>query len=185
MQPKNNGYLAGILDGDGCISMNIQSHLYWVRGKSYSYVQAYLVISIFQTDERLMKWLMAHYGGSYNKVKPNAKNKLRKPGWRWLPSPGKLLENFLLTIIPHLVLKREQALLALEYVRLGPLKRGPGSNNKDVHAKRQELARRCSKLNQRESPEANTLNDSNEVESKIESELHSDMQSESVVTQNS
>lgn len=179
MQPKNDGYLAAILDGEGCIFMGIQQHPYWKRGKSYSYTQAYLVISIYQTDERLMKWLVSHYGGSYCQTPKKPKEGVRI-GWRWLPSPGKLLEKFLLTVIPHLLLKKDQALLALGYVRLGSLKRGPGNDNSEIHQKRQELARRCSSLNRRESPEANTLNISNEV--KIESELHGDMQSAPMVT---
>ena len=195
MQPKNDGYLAAMLEGEGCIYMGIQNHEYWRRGKSYSYTQAYLVISIYQTDERLMKWLVFHYGGSYCKTPKNPKPGIRI-GWRWLPSPGKQLEKFLLTVLPHMLLKREQALIALEYVRLGALKTGPGSDNKVIHTKRQELARRCSLWNKRESPETNTPNDTtiqNWVSypehcivnvPKIESELHSDMQSASDVNQN-
>lgn len=132
-----------MIDGDGCISIATYVQRIVKNGKTYLYDNTQLAISIFQTDERLMKWLMFHYGGRYHERKPIGN---RKVGWTWVPPMGKKLEKFLLSMIPYLLLKKEQGLLALDYVRLGY---GiPGSrNNGDLQKKRQNLARRCSTLN--------------------------------------
>jgi hypothetical protein len=101
-----------------------------------------------------------------------------RPGFSWCAPRGKVRESFLLQIIPYLILKKEQALLALEYLRLGP---------KPNPEKRAELALRCSVLNRKKSPEAIRQTVTSivgpEVASKIWSELHSNMQSATVETQ--
>lgn len=168
MLPKNDGYLAGILDGEGCISIFLH------KGRPGSFTTN-LEISIYQGDERLVKWLAFHYGGKY--YSHTMKNSSR-PGFSWCAPRGKARELFLLQIIPHLILKKEQALLALEYLRLGP---------KPNPEKRAELSLRCSILNRKKSPEAirQTITSlvGREVASKIWSELHGDMQSATVETQ--
>jgi hypothetical protein len=136
-----------MLDGEGCIS--IATYL-----QSGKYVVTQLAVSIFQTDERLMKWLQFHYGGTVIPRKPEAG---KRQGWSWSPGVSNL-EKFLLAIIPYLIIKKKQALLALEFVRLGKCKTGPGSDNEQIKAKRLEMADRCSKLNNRESPTTNTSN---------------------------
>jgi hypothetical protein len=176
MLPKSNGYLAGIFDGEGCVS--IATYLQKCK-TGYQYRTTQMAISIFQTDERLMKWLMFHYGGRYT-LRPS-QNKKWKEGWSWSP-PSSGLEPFLLSIIPYLLIKRNQALIALEYVRLGKGKPGPNNGNEELQLKRQAFAKRCSELNKRGSPETNTPN--TDCESvKIESELMGDHESAPVVTQ--
>ena len=176
MKPRSDGYTAGILDGEGCCSIATYTQKVKKAGKVYSYLNTQAATSIFNTDRRLIDWLMHHYGGRNHLTRP----KKGKIGWAWYP-PISNLEQFLLAIIPHLLLKKEQALLVLEYIRLGHGKPGPGITNRDLQKKRQELARRCSILNQKESPEANTSSTSPEV--KIESELIGDDESAVVVTQ--
>lgn len=144
MHPKNNGYTAAMLDGEGCISIATYVQKIKKAGKVYRYLNTQLAVSIFQCDERLMKWLMHHYGGRYH-VRP-AKPP-RKIGWSWVPPMGKNLEPFLLEIMPYILLKKEQVLLALQYVRLGYGISGPGNKNVVLQKKRQDLARRCSILN--------------------------------------
>jgi hypothetical protein len=159
MLPRSHGYTAGIFDGEGCISIAKYSQKCERHNKTYHYEVVQLAVSIFQTDERLMKWLAHHYGGTYVPRRPKPG---RKQGWSWSPTKGKNLERFLLAIIPHLVVKKKQALLALQYIRLGNKKPGPGSNGLDenIQKKRMILATRCSMLNNLESPEANTSNNS-------------------------
>jgi hypothetical protein len=154
MHPRNDGYTAAMIDGEGCIS--IASYLQKVHkgGREYRYTNTQLAISIFQTDERLMKWLQHHYGGTYIPRKPEVG---KRQGWSWVPAK-KNLELFVLRMLPYLLLKREQALLALEYIRLGKAKPGPNNGSADLQKKRQDLAARCSNLNQRVSPTTNTSN---------------------------
>jgi hypothetical protein len=170
MKPRNDGYTAAMIDGEGCIS--IASYIQRIKktgGGEYRYCNTQLAISIFQTDERLMKWLKHHYGGTYIPRKPSASQFGKRQGWSWVPAHGKNLELFLLKMLPYLLLKREQALLALDYIRLGKGKPGSSHGNIELQKKRQDLAVRCSNLNQRKSPEANTSNISPEM--KIESGL--------------
>lgn len=182
MHPRNHGYTAAMLDGEGCISIATYIQKVQKNGREYRYLNTQLAVSIFQTDERLMKWLMHHYGGRYSPRKPQ---KLGwKRGWSWSPS-SKNLEKFLLTVIPYLLLKKEQTLLALEYVRLGKGKPGPKNDNAALHTSRRDLADRCSFLNSGESPEANTSNGIPFQSGllKIESDLAGDSERAPVVTQ--
>lgn len=213
MHPKDNGYLGGIVDGEGCISI-----MYCHNRKTPTTA---LAISVYQADKRLMDWLVFHYGG---KIYSHTMKNSTRPGYVWYAPTGKeVREKFLLLLIPHLLLKQEQAKLALEYVRL--------SRSWNNRKSRLDLARRCQKLNRYvsnsesskikaeklekyisesyagprrsgkgESPETNTLNMTikpyyeypNLPEEglatmlalsgmKIESDLHSDMQSVSAV----
>ena len=96
-----------------------------------------LSISVYQSDKRLMDWLVFHYGGKF--YEHNMKNSSR-PGYSWYAPTGKeAREKFILLLIPHLLLKKEQGMLALEYVRL--------SRAWTDRAKRLDLVRRCQLLN--------------------------------------
>lgn len=146
MHPKDNGYLGGIIDGEGCISIMFVGH-------SKKVTTTALAISVYQADKRLMDWLIFHYGGrSYEqKYKPLG----TRPGYIWFAPTGKSREKFLLLLIPHLLLKKEQALLALEYVRL--------SRSKDAREDRHELAKRCQELNRYVSNKETAERKSNEL----------------------
>lgn len=166
MKGRSLEYLAGIVDGEGCISIHCQKqHRSNRNGRCYPHYA--LGISVFQQDVRLMKWLVAHFGGQYYKHSHVGEH---SQGYSWHAPTGKDREQFILSLIPYLLLKQEQAKLALEYTRL---------NGEKSPEKRRLLAEKCSALNQN-APTTNTPDTSNEV--KIESELHGDMQSELLVT---
>ena len=131
MQPKDNGYLGGIVDGEGCIS------IMFAHGGSHKTPTTALAISVYQADKRLTDWLIFHYGG---KVYESRMKNSTRTGYVWFAPTGKeAREKFLLLLIPNLILKREQAMLALEYVRL--------SRSWENRQKRLDLARRCQLLN--------------------------------------
>ena len=166
-------YVAGIFDGEGTAS--IASYTRTARdgrGKGpYTYVQHEVKVGIKNTSIPLMKWLVGNFGGVFYQQDNS------KYGWKtsylWQAKGCKNKEKFLLGVLPYLIIKREQALLVLEYIRMDGV---------SDPAKRKELAARCKHLNQvGTSVETNTLEGSNEP--KIESELHSDVQSEPAVTQ--
>jgi hypothetical protein len=185
MQSKNNGYTAGILDGEGCISIYISKR--WDQRQGKFVYRPVLEISIYQADKRLTDWLTFHYGGKcYEHTMKNSS----RPGFQWTAPRGKTRENFVLEILPYLLLKREQALLALEFLRL--------PRTWDMAKKRFDLAYRCSEFNRKrhaeskirekyfeamkyfensaKSPETN-MQDMDDSALKIEPELHGDMQS--------
>ena len=189
MQAKNNGYTAGIIDGEGCISIYISKR--WEKRRQKYVYRPVLEISAYQADKRLTDWLLFHYGGAcYEHTMKNSS----RPGYQWTAPRGKAREDFLLQIMPYLLMKKDQAQLALDFLRL--------PRTWDQNRKRFALAYRCSTFNKKgilqskirekyfeamsslkESPEANTQDKiEHDLILKIESELHSDMQNATTVT---
>lgn len=164
-------YLAGIFDGEGSVSIS-RTRLQTPTGKTYWGYDCKVLIS--NTDPRLMKWLVSNFGGSFRPG--NQKNnavRATKPCFRWAMESYPKQEKFLLAIIPYLIIKKEQALLALQFTRMKDQKNP---------AERERLHLACIALNSGNSPTTNMSNTSITEEVKIESELHGDMQSEPVVT---
>ena len=98
------GYLAGILDGEGTISMrNARS----VR------------ISIANTDETLMAWLSI-LGGHVSALKPFPN---RRQVYRWSIGHREDCVRFLQIVLPHLCIKRASAEEALRNLATLPHRR--------------------------------------------------------------
>jgi hypothetical protein len=184
MKPTQNvdwSYLAALVDGEGTLSLY---HHGGISSSGSNYDSTACRMSIYNTFEPIMKWLVQTFGGVYYaKSRRNPKHKIE---YDWRPKGRKNQENFLLGILPYLKIKREQALILLEYIRL------PHNNGFDatLAAKRKELLVRIQKLNQRgESVTTNTLNKILLIDNggtlKIESELMGDHESDPVVTQDS
>lgn len=173
------GYLAGIMDGDGHISITRSDcPTYKTRHGKIAYypdtVRFGIVVAVSNTDVRLMKWLKNTFGGSYNGGKPFKDRPNWKPKYQWNVSGNENKERVLLAVLPYLVLKREQAIIALEFLRL---------RNEKVPEKRQELYERNIALNKRgKLVETNTSCSPNNG-LKIESDLIGNNESEAAVTQ--
>jgi hypothetical protein len=158
-------YLAGIIDGEGCLTIGAGR-----KGKVTNYNS---IIMVTSTSEQLVKWLQHNFGGNYYKsgrIVPRS-----KPAFIWRFLKHKEIELLLLAILPYLIIKREQAIILLEFVRLP---------RKDVPEKRNELFQKMKLLNQRgiDNVETNTQDMGNNS-LKIESELTSDSKSAPVVIQ--
>lgn len=101
-------YLAGIIDGEGCLTIGAGRKQYCVNYNS--------IINVANTDIRLIKWLHENFGGKYYSIKkPTPRNKTPYV-WRLLKQ--KEQERLLLAILPYLIIKRERAIILLEFVRL-------------------------------------------------------------------
>jgi len=164
-------YLAGLIDSDGCICISKYK-------KNANGHPGYIVtVSVTNTKEELMKWLIRYFGGRYftqwRHSDERAKNK--RLIYTWRVSGRKNREEVLLGTIPYLVLKREQALLALKFSRMD------GQHNPEA---REELMLACKALNHGVSPETNIVerSESEHSELKIESELVGDYESDLAVT---
>ena len=173
MKDANWPYLAGMIDGEGHIGIT-KGCRYWTNkdGVKTKYPAYTLQISVANNSLVLMKYLISHFGGVYythTRKNPNA-----NIGYTWLPKGIKNKEKLLLCAIPYLVIKRKQAELALQFIRMD------GETNPN---KRQSLYESFLQLNRRGvSPTANALN-SSENELKIESDLIGDYESAPVVIQ--
>ena len=131
-------YLAGIIDGEGCISLS--------TGKTSRRIRHSTQVFIGNTDERLIHWLHQRFGGSIGvRQRQNASH---KPLWYWLVS-GAAIEPILRATLPYLRLKHAQACLVLEYrSTIAPI----GSNQPtpvEVVSQREQLKSNLSVLNHR------------------------------------
>lgn len=172
-------YMAGIMDGEGSFSIS-KVTLRTVAGNPYFGYDCKIMVG--NTSEVLIKWIAERFGGVY-RVSVSHVSKLArqwgqsqcKPCYRWTCEGYRNQELFLLAIIPYLVIKREQAKVALEWTRMVNVKNP---------TKRLDLHRKMIALNKGLSPTTNTphiLAACNGV--KIESDLMGDHESAPAVTQ--
>jgi hypothetical protein len=149
-------YLAALIDGEGSLRI-IKTKQYNANGYCY-----HKVINITNCSRALMEYLVLHFGGIF-KPKHSA-NENYIPAFRWTIFGNEIQENLLLAILPYLILKKQEANLILQFIRL---------DSKVNQEAREDLYQQFQKLYQPLSPETNTPETSLEV--KIESELHGNM----------
>lgn len=178
MNSKTNwAYVAAMMDGEGSFTIS-KSRGSSSIGNPYWIFDCKVMVS--NTSRILMEWLTDRFGGrtavSVKHISKKARDNGQvsiKPCYRWTVEGYKKQEQFLLAILPYLVIKREQALVALEFVRMLGIK---------DPITRMKLHERMKALNRGESPTTNTPNCTQSVQ-KIESELCGDTQSGPVVMQ--
>lgn len=131
-------YMAGFFDGEGCIRVN--------KTLSRGVICYHLIATVANNDRSILDSYKEIYGGDVRK-------KGKRECFSWSLFNKNIIEKFLLDILPYLVVKREEALAAMEYIRLGVKKHCP--------EKREELYQKLVALKKL----------------KTQSELHSNMQS--------
>ena len=101
MKKTDLAYTAGIIDGEGCIRIQIDE-------SSYRHSRMYVTVS--STDQWLCQYLKMAFGGRlYSKHLEH-----RRASWEWVLG-GKYAVPFLESILPYLHLKRPQAELAIQF----------------------------------------------------------------------
>ena len=107
MTKAERGYLAGIIDGEGCIGIQ----------KSKSGIQ--LKVGIFNTERSLLEWIQRRFGGTICDRLHQDGNKVEYNYTFY----GHRALDMLRTVYPYLVVKRKNAQLAFLYgMTLQPLK---------------------------------------------------------------
>lgn len=104
-------FLAGLVDGDGSISISIIRRKDW-NGNSF---QPYIEIGV--TERKLCKWAQHHFGGNFYGY--DAKKSNHKKMYYWKIYGKKALTDLILQLRPYLLIKREAADVVLEYMDLG------------------------------------------------------------------
>ena len=97
----NDSYLAGMIDADGSIYMNLQ--------KSGA---LNLRVLVYNASKDLMDWLTLNYNGNYHAIKRNY-----KPNWQKLYQweiGGEAACRLLVSIKDKMIVKRPRAELAIE-----------------------------------------------------------------------
>jgi len=95
-------YLAGIIDGEGCIAVSKQ----W-RNNRWQYR---LQLSITSTSEILKDWLETTFGGFVWSTNPRSSNRSTMLHWT---ASGNRCQQLLKMVLPYLKVKKPQAELAL------------------------------------------------------------------------
>jgi hypothetical protein len=100
-------YMAGIIDGEGCLSIELQA-----ANKSCRKVDYYIPrMSVINTSYPLIEWLTKNFGGKHHIRKKEAKHKLIYV-WNIF---GQHLEDVVKAILPYMIIKADAAKIILEY----------------------------------------------------------------------
>lgn len=152
MKKIEGAYCAGIIDGEGCISLTIHRQLTKYGWKDQVCHKVYVA----NTNKRLLEWLVEITG--LGKVKKYSQSKSTK--WERFDSAkikplfvwaiwGNGIRQFLPQILPYLVIKQEHAELMLESLKVTG-GQGYGSHlTEEQKQRRREIADRMKELNKR------------------------------------
>lgn len=101
-------YTAGLFDGEGWITLCRQM----IKGRiDYRYQ---LVVGIGMVHKPIIYSLQETYGGNvYNKPRSSGQSLATRDGFHWRLSSGKA-SAFLEMLAPHLIVKQDEAILAIE-----------------------------------------------------------------------
>lgn len=98
-------YIAGILDGEGCITIIRQKRKSYKLGWQYQ-----LRIIVSNADRWLCYFLKQEFGGSVQECFSPTNTKM----YRWYLTSRKAL-NFLEAVLPYIHIKKSQAEVAIEF----------------------------------------------------------------------
>jgi len=132
-------YAAGIIDGEGSIYIGFGSE----RGRrNYR-----TIIEVANTKLELLFWLRDRFGGSVPPTCRKGPSLRARPVWRWTLAGLAPITRMLEGILPYLVLKRAQAVLALEFA--ATKEKGGRPISAENHAKRTDICTKIRALNHR------------------------------------
>lgn len=120
-QRETVGYAAGLIDGEGYISLSKQ------KPNGLNKTPRYQVkVGIKMCSEQVIRFMHINFGGG---VYQRAPYKTHWKGyWEWHLNTGKSVKDFLLLVLPFLIEKQERAKLMIEYIESLSGRTSPVSN---------------------------------------------------------
>jgi hypothetical protein len=109
MREITRSYAAGVVDAEGCLTIGKSND---PRGPIYS-----ARITASNRCRKLMKFFVDNFGGYLTVDYPKQKEHNINYGWHL--SSGQHTERFLSQIYPYLRVKKEQADVLFEYLKMG------------------------------------------------------------------
>jgi hypothetical protein len=103
LSETQKAYMAGIVDGEGCVTLSKSSCRHWVGYRP--------VITIETTSKELQDWLISVFGQGH--VARNAHTGNHKDRYLWCLSGQEDIANVLLQIQPYIVIKKKQVSMML------------------------------------------------------------------------
>ncbi len=107
IKAKRWSYLAGLVDGDGSISLT--------EHESPKQIHFFFRVKVCSTQKAQINWLVQQFGGQWSRHID--KREGNRPCYTWFVR-GRHAERILAGIEPFLIIKRQAAIKALEYVRI-------------------------------------------------------------------
>ena len=101
-------YIAGLVDGEGSICIHRDA------SNKKRYVKYNLLVNVSNTDPRPLRLIQGLFGGSFFLTNRTVSREGKLPCWG-INVSGPKAENLLRKILPYLIIKKEQAVLALEF----------------------------------------------------------------------
>jgi hypothetical protein len=111
MEEIKIGYMAGIIDGEGSVSLRRSNN----NRRSFN-----PMIQVTNTNKEMLNWINANFSGAVYKHTWGhyGKHKNEKAAWLWQLKNHNDVEDFLKLIYPYLIIKKKQAELVLKYIDL-------------------------------------------------------------------
>jgi len=103
----NDQWLAGFFDGEGCIT----SKSYYSYGKYIKQPRVVIQITITQKDRTVLDEIQKVYGGAVD-----TKHDKKRFCHSWRVTGKENMKRFLTAIYPYSIVKKEQILLALQFI---------------------------------------------------------------------
>jgi len=110
MKATDKAYIAGLVDGEGCITIYKRKNGHFPKAGKPWYYQP--VVTIGNTDKRMLDFVVDRCKGWITKPKPQRSH--WKQSYCWFIS-GEAMRSFLRDIIPYLVIKRKQVEIILSF----------------------------------------------------------------------
>ena len=141
-------YLAGFMDGEGSFSIVKTFSVQRKRdGSKQKYVTYKCMVSVCNTHKGVMDWIAETFGGKVLTGNNENRNPKYKTRYAWFRTSHEDIEKFTLGILPYLIVKRKQALVALEFCKTYQTERIGTALGPEVNEKRDELRREMMRLN--------------------------------------
>jgi LAGLIDADG endonuclease len=141
-------YLAGFMDGEGSFSIVKTFSVQRKRdGSKQKYVTYKCMVSVTNTNKEVMDWIAKTFGGKVLTGSNENRNPRYKTRYSWFRTSHEDIERFTLGILPYLIVKRKQALVALEFCKTYQADRIGTELGPEVNAKRDELRKEMMSLN--------------------------------------
>lgn len=141
LDETERAYAAGIIDGEGSIMLIHQPP----RGGVHKWEYWVLRISVANTDKKLIDWLVDKFGGGFTHSR--SLNPRHRDVFQWRVDAGKA-RPVLFAVLPYLLLKREQADIAIQYLNTHRMV-GCRGHSKEMIEQRRKWATQMKQLNSR------------------------------------
>ena len=164
-------YLAGIIDGEGCIGINAIKNNGCCNTRNFK-----VRLMVVNTDLRLICWLKENFGGSVSARNRKSFKKEWKDCYSWsiyCSQAGRLIA----LVYPYLIVKKQQAEIVIAYRKIQELNKTTHRGKRAVPLSLREEISACVKFLNHRGPKPVTTNTPNVsvLLTKIESELESNL----------